>query len=171
MEAWVQIPLLTIVLHRKQLTWLFCVIVTKAVTVHLRHKLVTWRCTRYSIGSPHMDMTNSGYLERHVPIQYMGKWEARAHIWGIMGMWKECAHVWESALTQTETKAWHQWLNVHLRSLADTFWHETSSAELVCRTGSVTSRPDFNQRTQKSPLQRRMEGEESLFVLSVSRAV
>ena len=52
-----------------------------------------------------MDMTNSGYLERHVPIQYMGKWEARAHIWGIMGMWKECAHVWESALTQTETKA------------------------------------------------------------------
>ena len=46
-----------------------------------------------------MDMTNLGYVERHVPIQYMGKWEARGQ---YMGMWKECAHVWASAL---ETKA------------------------------------------------------------------
>ena len=27
-----------------------------------------------------MDMTNLGYLERHVPIQYMGKWPIYGHV-------------------------------------------------------------------------------------------
>ena len=75
-------------------------------------------------------MSNSGFLEPHMP-------KAHAHIWAcgrrvpINGaLWARGKHVpmYGQVLSHRQK---HQWLDLHIQSWADTFWDQTRSAELV----------------------------------------